>query len=69
MFWEVGQCIGSVLLGGERAAYGRRIVGTLAQQLSWSHFIALLHLRSGEAFMFYAHDAAARGWGKRKDCH
>jgi predicted nuclease of restriction endonuclease-like (RecB) superfamily len=33
MFWEVGQHIGSVLLGGERAPYGRRIVATLAQQL------------------------------------
>jgi predicted nuclease of restriction endonuclease-like (RecB) superfamily len=101
MFWEVGQYIGSVLLGGERAAYGRRIVGTLAQrlqeiygnsfeysnvtrmirfaarfpdvqivvplaqQLSWSHFIALLPLKSDDAFMFYAQDAAARGLGKR----
>jgi hypothetical protein len=26
----------------------------LAQQLSWSHFIALLPLKSDEAFMFYA---------------
>jgi hypothetical protein len=78
MFWEVGQHIGSVLLGGERASYGKQIVVTLsqqlqakygssfeysnvtrmirfadrfpdsqnvvplAQQLSWSHFIALL---------------------------
>jgi hypothetical protein len=90
MFWEVGQHIGSVLLGGERAAYGRRIVGTLAQQLqakyggsfeysnvtrmirfaarfpdiqivaplaqqlSWSHFIALLPLKTDDEFMFYA---------------
>jgi len=33
MFWEVGQHIGSVLLGGERAEYGKRIVATLSQQL------------------------------------
>jgi len=101
MFWEVGQHIGSVLLGGERAAYGRRIVGTLAQQLqekygisfeysnitrmirfaarfpdiqivvplaqqlSWSHFIALLPLKTDEEFMYYAHDAVAKGLGKR----
>jgi len=33
MFWEVGEHIGSTLLGRERAAYGKRIVVTLAQQL------------------------------------
>ncbi|MCL2694859.1 MAG: PDDEXK nuclease domain-containing protein [Clostridiales bacterium] len=33
MFWEIGHYIGSVLLGGERAAYGKQIVVTLAQQL------------------------------------
>ena len=34
MYWEVGQYIGSVLLGGERAEYGKRIVAALAQQLT-----------------------------------
>jgi len=34
MYWEIGQYIGSVLLGGERAAYGKRIVTELAQQLA-----------------------------------
>jgi predicted nuclease of restriction endonuclease-like (RecB) superfamily len=102
MFWEVGQHIGSVLLGGERAAYGRRIVVSLSQQLqekygssfeysnvtrmikfaarfpdiqivvsltqqlSWTHFIALLPLKSDDAFMFYARDAAARRLGTRE---
>ena len=45
MFWEVGKYIGSVLLGNERAKYGKQIVVPLAQQLSWSHFIALLPLK------------------------
>jgi predicted nuclease of restriction endonuclease-like (RecB) superfamily len=101
MFWEIGKYIGSVLLGGERAKYGKQIVVTLAQQLqakygnsfdysnvtrmiklatrfpdsqivvplaqqlSWSHFIALLPLKSDEAFMYYAKDAAIRHLGKR----
>jgi predicted nuclease of restriction endonuclease-like (RecB) superfamily len=42
------------------------IVVPLAQQLSWSHFIALLPLKSDEAFMFYANDAATRHLGKRE---
>lgn len=102
MFWEVGKHIGSVLLGGERARYGKQILVTLsqelqmkygssfeysnvtrmikfaarfpdaqilvplAQQLSWSHFIALLPLKSDEAFMFYAQDAATRRLGVRE---
>ena len=41
------------------------IVVPLAQQLSWSHFIALLPIKSDEAFMFYANDAVARQLGKR----
>lgn len=101
MFWEIGKYIGSVLLSGGRAEYGKRIVVPLAQQLqekygnsfeysnvtrmikfatrfpdvqivvplaqqlSWSHFIALLPLKTDDAFMFYANDAAARHLGKR----
>jgi hypothetical protein len=33
MYWEVGQYIGSVVLGGGRGAYGKQIVATLSQQL------------------------------------
>jgi predicted nuclease of restriction endonuclease-like (RecB) superfamily len=33
MYWEIGRYIGSVLLGGERAEYGRAILATLSQQL------------------------------------
>ena len=102
MYWEIGKYIGSVLLGDERAEYGKKIVATLgrklverygssfdyfninrmvqlatrfpnpeilvplAQQLSWSHFIALLPLESDEAFMYYANEAATRNFGKRE---
>jgi len=102
MFWEIGKYIGSVLLNGERARYGKQMIMTLAQhlqkiygnsfeytnvtrmvtfaarfpdiqivvplaqQLSWSHFVALLPIKSDEAFMFYAQDAMARHLGKRE---
>ncbi|MCL2793286.1 MAG: DUF1016 N-terminal domain-containing protein [Spirochaetaceae bacterium] len=33
MYWEIGQFVGSALLGGTRAEYGKRIVATLSQQL------------------------------------
>ena len=34
MYWEIGQYIGSIMLDGERAEYGKRIVAALAQQLT-----------------------------------
>jgi len=102
MYWEVGQYIGSMVLDGDRAGYGKRIVVTLsrqleaqygnsfevknlrrmiqfakrfsdieivvplARQLSWSHFITLLPLKSDDAFMYYAQDAVARRFGTRE---
>jgi hypothetical protein len=33
MNWEVGRYVGSVLLGGERPEYGKKILATLSQEL------------------------------------
>jgi hypothetical protein len=33
MYWEVGRYVGSAILDGGRAGYGKRIVSTLAAQL------------------------------------
>ncbi len=43
-----------------------QILVPLAQELSWSHFIALLPLKTDEAFMYYANEAIAGHWGKRE---
>lgn len=105
MYWEVGRYVGSVLLDGERAAYGKQIVATLSQQLterygnsfertkitrmikfaklfpeieivatlsqqlSWSHFQDILPLKTDDARMYYARDAAARKLGVRELRH
>jgi predicted nuclease of restriction endonuclease-like (RecB) superfamily len=99
MYWEVGRYISFILLGGERAEYGKRIVATLSTQLverygkafvarnlrrmaqfanefdnveivsklstqlSWSHFIELLPVKTPAARMYYADDAFKRGLG------
>jgi predicted nuclease of restriction endonuclease-like (RecB) superfamily len=42
------------------------IVSPLATQLSWSHFVELLPLKSEDARLFYAKEAAERHWGKRE---
>jgi hypothetical protein len=92
-YWHVGQRINEEVLHGERAAYGKQIVASLAnvlvvqygksfeaknlrrmmqfaemfpdieivvplaRQLSWSHFLALIPLKSLEARLFYARTA------------
>jgi predicted nuclease of restriction endonuclease-like (RecB) superfamily len=44
----------------------REIVVPLARQLSWSHFLILIPLKSQEAKLFYAQKAMAEGLGKRE---
>ena len=43
-----------------------QIVSVLTKQLSWSHFAELLPIKSDEAFMYYAEDAALRRLGTRE---
>ena len=42
------------------------ILPPLAAKLSWSHFIELLTLKSDEARLYYANDAAARNYGAKE---
>ena len=42
------------------------IVSPLATQLSWSHFIELLPLKSDAARLFYANDAVIRNYGAKE---
>lgn len=45
------------------------IVVPLARQLSWSHFLALIPLKSYEARLFYARTASESHWSKRELRH
>jgi len=101
MFWEIGKYINSVILGMERAEYGKKIVVTLSRQLvakygksfedknlrrimqfasqfddeqivvtlsrqlSWSHFLALLPLKTMEEKLYYATETARQLLGVR----
>ncbi|HQQ02405.1 MAG TPA: PDDEXK nuclease domain-containing protein [Bacteroidales bacterium] len=42
------------------------MVVTLSRQLSWSHFLALIPLKTIEAKLFYAQKSASEGWGVRE---
>ena len=54
LFWKVGTRINEFVLEQSRAKYGQKIVVTLSRQLSWSHFLVLLPLKSDEQRQFYA---------------
>jgi len=105
MYWEIGSYINSIVLGGQRAEYGKRIfsaltrklverygksfqeenlyrmtqlakqfsdieiVSTLATQLSWTHFCELIRIKTEEARLYYAQDAATRRLGVRELRH
>lgn len=45
------------------------IVSTLSTQLSWSHLVAIVALKSPEARAFYAQRAAQEGWSVRELSH
>ena len=66
MYWEVGQYVNSVVLNDGRAEYGKKILPELAAKLNWSHFIELLTLKSDEARLYYANDAATRNYGAKE---
>jgi len=44
LYWKIGDIINTAILREKRTEYGKRIVSSLATQLSWSHFIELLPL-------------------------
>jgi len=45
------------------------IVAPLVRQLSWSHFLTLIPLKTEEARMFYATQAGEAGWSRRELRH
>jgi len=66
LYWHVGKRINEDILQNKRADYGKQIVSPLATQLSWTHFMELLPLKTEEARLFYAREASERRWGKRE---
>lgn len=101
-YWHVGKRINDDVLQGERGAYGKQIIPSLAKdlvqeygrsfeaknlrrmmqfaeifidqeivvplvrQLSWSHFLVLIPLKTQQARMFYAEQATTAGWSRRE---
>ncbi|WP_230672569.1 DUF1016 N-terminal domain-containing protein [Rathayibacter sp. Leaf248] len=52
MNWQIGHLTDAEVLGEQRAGYAGEIVASLCQQLSWTHFRALIQVYSDEARAF-----------------
>ena len=48
MYWHIGNRINSEVLGNERAEYGKQIVSQVATQLSWSHFLIVMPIKTSQ---------------------
>lgn len=64
MYWHIGERINREVLDNQRAEYGKQIVATVSQQLSWSHFIEVLPLKDDLQREFYITMAASGKWGR-----
>lgn len=65
LYWRVGKRINEETLKGKRADYGKQILATLSQELSWSHFRELLPLDKPLQRDFYAEMCRIEGWNVR----
>ena len=65
LYWRIGRRIGQETLKGARADYGKQIVATMSQQLSWSHFRELLPLEKPRQRDFYAEMCRVERWSVR----
>lgn len=46
MYWHIGERINRELLDSKRAAYGKQIVAPLVRQLSWTHFLRVMPIKT-----------------------
>lgn len=64
-YWRIGKRLLVENLIGGRGDYGQRILATLLQELTWSHFTLLLPLKDSLAREFYAEMCRVERWSVR----
>jgi len=65
LFWNIGRRVNDNILQNKRADYGKQIVVSLSRQLSWSHILALIPLKTIDAKMYYANESLNNYLGVR----
>ncbi|EQD47966.1 protein containing DUF1016 [mine drainage metagenome] len=64
-YWRIGKRLLAENLTDYRAEYGQRILVSLIQELTWTHFLALLPLKDALAREFYAEMCRIERWSVR----
>ena len=65
LYWNIGNYINENLKENNRLEYGAKILATLSQQLSWSHFIELSTISDELKREYYTLIAAQNKWRVR----
>ena len=66
MYWHVGQFILQEINYQDKSEYGQKIVATLSQQLSWSHFVEFITIEQDAKRLFYQQMSAQQHWSLRQ---
>ncbi|MCR5364704.1 MAG: DUF1016 N-terminal domain-containing protein [Prevotella sp.] len=53
MFWHIGRYINEDMGYKQYSAYGSKILATLSQTLTWSHFLELVTIEDATKRLFY----------------
>ena len=65
MYWHVGKFVLQKIDYQEKAEYGKKIVATLSQQLTWSHFVDLITIEQEAKRLFYQQMSIEQRWSTR----
>ena len=65
MFWHIGHYINEDMGYKQYSAYGSKILATLSQTLTWSHFLELVTIEDNNKRLFYQQMGIAEHWSVR----
>lgn len=65
MFWHIGRYINEDMGYKQYSAYGSKILATLSQTLTWSHFLELVTIEDTTKRLFYQQMGIAEHWSVR----
>lgn len=66
MFWHIGHYINEDMGYKRYSAYGNKILATLSQTLTWSHFLELVTIEDNNKRLFYQQMGIAEHWSVRQ---
>ena len=66
MFWHIGHYINEDMGYKQYSAYGNKILATLSQTLTWSHFLELVTIEDNNKRLFYQKMGIAEHWSVRQ---